>query len=231
MREVDRLARDAKWSNSDLAARLEIDPTMLMHIRAGRNMFSPALLGRISQLFNLPQIDALIVHHLRVERTARDATKLVIPSDDLLLERIDPAARKALRRFVLHFARESVETGHGLYLTAPDAALLTLAVQFLSAALQQQGIVVERFLANAIPNASQGRAGIAAALLVVERLEFASASVTDLIVRRSDVVKPLVVTSLKPVSGIEDAYLARICASMLRPISLAPALTATPHAD
>lgn len=231
MREIDRLARDAKWTNTHLASRLSVDPTMLMHIRAGRNLFSPALLGRISQLFNTPQIDALIIHHLRVERIARDATKLALPDDDVLLERIDAPARKALRHFVLHFARESVETGRGLYLSAPDAALLTLAVQFVTTALQGQGIVVERITANSTPGSTHMRAGIAAALLVIERIEFASAAVMDLIVRRSDVVKPLVITSLEPESKIKDAYVARICTSMLRPISLAPALTATPHVE
>jgi transcriptional regulator with XRE-family HTH domain len=231
MRELDRLARDAKWSNKELAARLKVDPTMLMHIRAGRNMFSPALLGRISQVFNSPDVDALIVHHLRVERTARDATKLALPSDDVLLEQLDPAARRALRRFVLHFPRESVETGRGLFLTGPDATGLALAVQFLTTALQQQGIAVERLLANATPSGTQSRAGVAAALLIVERIEFTSAAVNDVLVRRSDVVKPIVVTSMRPMGEIEDAYLSRVFTSTLRPVSFAPAPTAVPHAE
>ena len=233
MRELDRLARDAKLSNKKLAERLGVDSTMLIHLRSGRNLFSAPLLGRIAQVFPLPSIDTLIVHHLRVERAARDAAKLALPTDDLLLERFGPAARKELRQFVMHFARESVETGRGLYLTAPDAAPLTLAVQFLSAALPQQGIVVERVLANATLNATQGRAGMTSALLIVERLEFASSTVTDLIIRRSDVVKPLVVTSMQPVSGIKDPYLARLCASMLRQVSLAaaPALTTVGHGE
>lgn len=231
MRELDRLARDAKLSNKKLAERLGVHSTMLIHLRSGRNLFSAPLLGRIAQVFPLPSIDTLIVHHLRVERAARDAAKLALPSDDLLLERFGPAARKELRQFVMHFARESVETGRGLYLTAPDAAPLTLAVQFLSAALPQQGIVVERVLANATLTATQARAGLAAALLIVERVEFASASVTELIVRRSDVVKPLVVTSLQPVRGIEDPYLARIYTSMLRQVRLAPAPTLATHGE
>jgi hypothetical protein len=54
--------------------------------------------------------------------------------------------------------------------------------------------------------------------------------VTDLIIRRSDVLKPVVLTSLTTVSEIKDRYLARICTSMLRPIALTPLLTTAPHA-
>ncbi len=231
MREVDRLARDAKLSNKKLAERLGVHSTMLIHLRSGRNLFSAPLLGRIAQVFPVPSVDDLIVHHLRVERAAHDAAKLVLPSDDLLLERLDPQARRDLRHFVRHFARESVETGRGLYVTAADAAPLTIAVQFLAATLQDQRIAVERLPANANPQASERRTGTAAALLIVERIEFASAPVTDLIIRRSDVLKPVVLTSLAPVSEIRDRYLARICTSMLRPIALNPLLTAAVHAE
>lgn len=230
MREVDRLARDAKLSNKELAERLGVHSTMLIHLRSGRNLFSAPLLGRIAQVFPLPSVDDLIVHHLRVERAAHDAAKLVLPSDDFLLERIDPDARRDLRHFVRHFARESVETGRGLYLTASDAAPLTLAVQYLAATLQEQRITVARLPANAKPQPSEQRTCAAAALLIVERIEFVSTAVTGLIVRRSDVLKPVVLTSLTPVSAIHDRYLARICTSMLRRIALTPVPTPASHA-
>jgi transcriptional regulator with XRE-family HTH domain len=231
MREVDRLARDAKLSNKELAERLGVHSTMLIHLRAGRNLFSAPLLGRIAQAFPVPAVDDLIVHHLRVERAAYDAAKLALPSDDLLLERLHPEVRRDLRHFVRHFARESVETGRGLYLMAVEGGPLTLAVQFFATRLQEQRITVERIAANANPQPSEQRACTAAALLIVERIEYASAPVTDLIIRRSDVLKPVVLTSLTPVSDIKDRYLARICTSMLRPIALTPLLTASAHAE
>lgn len=109
MREIDRLAKDAAWSTTELARRLGVDPTMLMHIRAGRNQFSASLLGKIAQVFPTPAMDALIVHHLRVERAARSAMTLAVP-DDAALDAFDAETRRALRAFVLHFARASVET-------------------------------------------------------------------------------------------------------------------------
>jgi transcriptional regulator with XRE-family HTH domain len=231
MREIDRLARDAKLSKKQLAERLGVDATMLIHLRAGRNLFSAPLLGRIAQVFPLPSIDDLIVHHLRVERAARDAAKLAVPSDDVLLERLEPGARRAIRRFVLHFARASVETGRGLYLTGEDTAALTTGVQFVGGALQQQGIAVERIAANATLSSTQGRAALAAALLIVERVEFASPAVTEVLIRRSDVVKPIVVTSTAPVAEIRDAYLARIFTSMLRQVPIHPVPVTASHAE
>jgi hypothetical protein len=219
MREVDRLGREAKWSNKELAAKLGVDPTMLMHLRAGRNLFSASLLGRIAQVFPLPLIDDLIVHHLRVERAAHDANKLVLPSD-LLAPLLAPTARKALRQFVLHFARTSVETGRGLYVMGKDASLLTTSAQFVAHTLREQGISVERITGNTVVTMSGGRGAVAAALVIVERVEFASDSVMEVLRRRSDVVKPVVVTSTQPPEAFRDTHLARTFASMLHRVNI-----------
>jgi hypothetical protein len=231
MRELDRLARDANWSNTDLAARLGVDPTMLMHLRAGRNLFSSQLLGRILNLFPMPAVDDLVLHHLRVERRTRESAKLAVPSDDRLAGALDAAARKTLRTFVRDFARTSVETARGLYVVGDDARQLSLAAQFVAEGLGAQGIGVERLTANTKLTASTGRAALAAALLLVERAEFLSASVADLLLRRSDVVKPIVVTSTRPVTDVADTHLQRTFKAMLRLVLLSAPVAAEPSSS
>lgn len=86
-------------------------------------------------------------------------------------------------------------------------------------------------MSNATITASVGRAAMAAALLVVERVEFRTPAMTDLLIRRSDVVKPIVVTSTEDRSTITDPHLARIFVSQLRDLPLTRAPQPSPHED
>jgi hypothetical protein len=84
--------------------------------------------------------------------------------------------------------------------------------------------------ANVKLSATLARAALHASLLVVERVDFASESVTELLLRRADFVKPSVVTTAGGIDSIRDAHLARVVRSMMRPVDLARAANATPLA-
>jgi transcriptional regulator with XRE-family HTH domain len=221
MREIDRIARGLKWSNKDLAEALGVDPTMLVHIRARRNQFSVPLLGKIARAFPPPVIDEFIMYHLRVERAAHDDAKLAVP-DDLRIATLDAFSRREIRAFVRHFPRMSVETGRGLYLTGSDTALLASGVEYIQSALEAQGIAVERLAANAAVTPSHRRAALAAPLLIIERIEYVSVSVADLLLYRSEIVKPMLVTSTVPALELDDTRLARVLTSMLRRVVVYP---------
>jgi hypothetical protein len=84
--------------------------------------------------------------------------------------------------------------------------------------------------ANVKLSATLARVALHASLLVVERVEFASESVTDLLLRRADLVKPSIVTTAGGIEAIRDSHLVRIVRSMMRPIELVEAPNPKPLA-
>lgn len=229
MHELDRLARVAKWSNAELAERLGVHPTMLNHLRSGRNQFSSKVLGRIARLFELPDVERLIIRHLREERDALDAAALPICIRNPQLGDIDTAAVKAIRRYVVNFARIAVETGHGLFLQSADTERLALAARFIHETIGGHGLNVVRVAANARLVGSERQTALCAALLIVERVDHVTAAMTDVLRDRANVVKPIVATSITEPTAVSDPYLVRTFVSMLRRVVLDPADPSLPR--
>ena len=226
IREIDRIARDANWTTTTLAERIGCHPTMLMHLRAGRTQFSAELLSRIWVAFPLPQIDAAINHYVKIELPAILDAKREPQARATVLSTLDDRVQQALRAYVRFFARTSVESGHGLFLVGSDTKRLTLAAAFVAEAIAEQGISVMRMSANTKVTASEERNALGAALLIVERVDFISPTMRDLLLRRADVVKPIVVTSLADPGAATDAYLRRVFLSMTKTIRVSPSVAA-----
>lgn len=208
IREVDQLARRAKWRACDLAEALGVSLSMLNRLRAGTHAPSREVLGAILRSFGEhARVRELVLHFLEHElllaRSGRlDAAPVAARAMFDELREIPPAAQRELRGFVAQFLRRSLTTGRGLSVVA-DAALLREVVVYVRTALDAQGVASVVIAGNARISASQRDAAIAAPLLIVERVDFASDAVRALLDTRASVRKPVLVTALAamPVSG------------------------------
>lgn len=219
--EVDQLARRARWRACDLAEALGVSLSMLNRLRAGTHVPSREVLGAILRSFGEhPRVRELVLHYLEHELALVHAGRLdAAPApvrgamDDL--HDFPANTRQELRAFVSHFLRRSLTSGRGLHVIAEDAQALRRVVAYARMALEEQGIGSVVLTGNAAVTASLRAAALAAPLLVVERVEFASEAVRVLLDERAAVRKPALVTSARDVGTGEpdgaSATLQRIC--------------------
>jgi hypothetical protein len=97
----------------------------------------------------------------------------------------------------------------GLYLVAKKPETLSAVSSFLARAVDRAGIHVVVLAANARPTASHAAAAIDAAVLIVDRIEFASDDLTAILSRRADAQRPVVVTSCVDRETLADGILLR----------------------
>ncbi|MEO7921876.1 MAG: helix-turn-helix domain-containing protein, partial [Thermoanaerobaculia bacterium] len=68
IRELDRLARDHGWSNTELARELGVHRSILVHARGGRRRLTSDTLSQIALRFGAsPGIRDLVWNYLAVE--------------------------------------------------------------------------------------------------------------------------------------------------------------------
>lgn len=233
VRELVRLARERNWSRQELASRLAIHPTLLTHIQSGRRRISVDLLSRIVRAFpEVRTIRDLVLNYLLVEipEIEEDEGRLVCTPvrEDVAVELPD-GPRGAIRSYLGTFLRSFYE-GRGVCISGPDTKLLRSAASYVITECELRHIQVLKTDANVKLSATLARAALHASLLVVERVDFASESVTDLLRRRADLVKPSVVTTAGGIDAIRDTHLARVVRSMMRPIELVKSPNPTPLA-
>ena len=126
------------------------------------------------------------------------AGRLAVPMDagkDDALAALDPKTRAGIRAFVRDFLRRSLTSGAGLHVIGDDAGVLRGVVAFVRTALDTQGVASVVLAGNATVAASLRERALAAPLLIVERVDFASASVRALIAARVAVRKPVLTTA------------------------------------
>jgi transcriptional regulator with XRE-family HTH domain len=206
IREVEQLARRAKWRMADLADALGVSGSMLNRLRAGTHAPSREVLAAILRAFGAnDHVRHLVLHFLEHElpRAHADRLDATPPAQEDELARLDGKARDAVRGFVTHFLRRSLTTGRSLRLVARDDRLLRAAVGYVQRALDVHGIAAVVLTPNGRVDRAQHEAALAAPLLVVERVEFASRAVQEIIRARADVRKPLLLTSARAV--VDDA--------------------------
>lgn len=201
IREVEQLARRAKWRACDLAEALGVSPSMLNRLRAGTHAPSREVLGAILRSFgDTPHVRDLVLHFLEHELSLAHAGRLDASPGSArgvedTLAKLPLKARQHVRSFVTHFLRRSMTSGQGLHVVATDARVLTAVVAYIRSALDEQGITPVLLAANAAVSKSLGEDALAAPLLIVERVEFASDGVRSLLAARAAVRKPVLVTS------------------------------------
>jgi len=210
IREVDQLARRAKWRTCDLAEALGISTAMLNRLRAGTHAPSREVLSAILRAFGTnPQVRDLVLHYLEHELPLAQAGRLEAAprgtqrADDL--RALDDAARTQVRAFVTHFLRRSLTSGEGLCIVSSKSRQLSAAVSYVRSALDAQGISVIVIPGNTTPGPSLLTAALAAALLIVERVDFAAEGVRALLAQRAAARKPVVTTSARRLDGSLDA--------------------------
>jgi hypothetical protein len=156
----------------------------------------------------------LVWHYLMTEclDAEKTETTLVAPKG------LSPAVAQALRVYADRFAEESVRGGRGLYIVSDAATPLSAALHFLHTALGAKKIGVCAIRADRTPSAAESRLALAMPLLTVERMDFACEAVIDIVRRRADLARVIVLTSMQEPDVTTDAYLRRIFVSTMRRI-------------
>lgn len=198
IREVEQLARRAQWRTTDLAEALGVSCSMLNRLRAGTHVPSREVLAAILRSFGGNEhVRQLVLHFLEHELPRAHADRLDPSAHEQHdeLAHLDPKACEHLRAFVTHFLRRSLATGRSLRLVAEDDQLLRAAVAYVQRALDAHGVASLGLAPNTRIDATQHAAALAVPLLAVERVEFATRPVQELIRARAAVLKPLLLTS------------------------------------
>ena len=223
VRELVRLARERSWSRQELASRLAIHPTLLTHIQSGRRRISVDLLSRIVRAFpEVRTIRDLVLNYLLVEVPEIEAEEgrlgcIAVKGD--VVDELPDGPRDELRSYLGTFLRSFYE-GRGVCVSGTDTKLLRSAASYVITECELRHIQALKTDANVKLSATLARAALHASLLVVERVDFASESVTDLLLRRADLVKPSIVTTAGGIEAIRDTHLVRVVRSMMRPIEI-----------
>lgn len=222
--ELIALAQEWGWSAQDLARELGIHRTTLVHQRVGRHALKTAMLARIARRFRNDRIVRdLVWHYLTVEYEER-AQRTALPQ----LPRVPDEVASALRAYIARFSEESVHGGRGLYLMGTDAALLSATLQWLQRAFTQHRIEPCLLRADRPVSAGESRFALAAPVLLLERIDFMKEAGADVVRRRADLVRPMVVTSMKHPDTIADPYMRRVLTSMTRLVEIGPPPSSLP---
>ncbi len=147
-------------------------------------------------------------HYLRYESPIGDEEPVVYvePGDAPALPN---DAGRALRGYVRSFPRHLV-AGRGLVIRSDAAPLLTTAAEFVAEALRKNGIVVAQRRAHLPVLPSEAETLRRARLVVVERAEYASAAMRDILAARLDLGQPVVVTTATDLAGRLEDDLVRV---------------------
>ena len=219
-------AESHSLSLADVAERIGVDETTLMQYRSGRRRLSMAAYANLVRAFGgEPSIVDAAWHYVRVEYhpprpDSVDAAATALP--DTVVD--------ILRTYIERLPEEAVRTGRGIYLFSTETRALLSAAQFLVRSLSKAGVAVCHLRADARPTAADRRFALAAAVLLVERVDVVTDGVAALLRERADLVRPIVVTSVQPPDETKDAYLRRILLSATRlvPIASSPPTHARP---
>jgi hypothetical protein len=214
--ELIALAQEWGWSAQDLARELGIHRTTLVHQRVGRHALKTAMLARIARRFrNDRSVRDLIWHYLTVEYE-EGGLQSALPS----LPRVPDAVAASLRAYIARFSEESIHGGRGLYLASTDTALLSATLQWLQRAFTQHRIEPCLLRADRPVSAAETRFALAAPVLLIERVDFMKAPVAEVLRRRADLVRPIVVTSTKHPDSVDDPYMRRVLTAMTRLVEI-----------
>jgi transcriptional regulator with XRE-family HTH domain len=223
--ELIAFTRAKGWSVRELARELEVDETALIRFRSGERTPSKAVLVKIVDRFGEHRfVRDLVWFHLYSECRNAGASG----ADPFSEARLPTGALSALRSYIDHFAEESTHAGRGLFIVSPDPAALTTALRTLHVAFERTRVRLCLWRGDQKPNARSIRDALAAPVVLIERIDFASEPVADVVRRRADLTRPTVVTSLIAPDALADAFLRRIAVSTMRLIQIDPPIDTHP---
>jgi len=201
----------------DLAREIGIDETALIRCRSGERSPSKYVLTKIMMRYGqLKFVRDLLLHHF-----AAECQEGYVPSADVF-SGVDLPARAVaeLRPYVLKFTEENVRGGRGLYIVSSDAGQLSAALRAVALAMEGERIRMQMIRGDQRLDARALRAALAAPVVLIERADFASETVAEVLRRRADLMRPCVVTSMQPPEAIVDPHLRRIAVSTMRLVEI-----------
>lgn len=227
VREVERIARERGWSRRRLARELGIDATTLSHVRSGRDPISQPLLVQIGMAFGgSPAIQSLILHYILIEAPPR-LVKRRTGATATAFASVPYKVRWRIRRWLAQLDGTE-KPQRGLFLTSADTTLLSAAARFAVHEIgRRTPTVVVTVRANERLSGTNLRAAVDAGMLVIERVEFASDSVTSLVHARTDALRPMIVTSCRDREELSDPHLVRVFRAWTETITVSPPRTPT----
>jgi transcriptional regulator with XRE-family HTH domain len=207
MRELERRARALGLSWLELARKLGISRTQLAHIRSGRDRFSLGTLHRIADWFpNDKVIQRLVwdylLHDVETEKERRLREQTLADNGELHAQRLTEPSVALLRAFLADLPRR-IMSGTGLLVSSPDTTALSAALGFLEGELRARHIHPIRHAANARLAASAIPTLLAAPVLLVERVEYASPSMAEVLRKRAEFLKVTVATTAEN-DGVDE---------------------------
>lgn len=220
-REIDRLARHRGWSQGELARQLGVDRTLLAHLRAGRRVPTTRFLARTARAFaEETSLRDSLWHYLRHELPV-GAEEPVIPVEASDAPSLPDDAEQALRAYVRTFPHRMID-GRGLVIRSDSAPLLSAASYLVAESLRRSGVLVAQRAAHLAILPSEAAALRRVRLVVVERVEYASAAVRDILAERLNLGMPVVVTTATDLAGRLESDLERVLRSRCSEVSIAP---------
>jgi hypothetical protein len=219
--ELERLARERRWTIAELSERLGISPKSFYNLRLGHSTLSLDILSRITVLFGGSRtVRELVLHYLRDEYPSLGrAGRAHLGSPSALPARIPSHTRWRIAAWVAEMPRSDVAR-KGLYLHCSDAALLTAAARFVQRELDRLRCSVVMLDANARLTASHAKTAEEATVLIVERVDHASEVVAAIILRRHEALRPTVVTSCGAREDLRDRHVVRVVRAAMQLLSL-----------
>lgn len=202
----------------DVAEAIGVDETTLMQYRSGRRRLSMQVFANILAVYGDERaIRDAAVHYARVEYHPVNPASIEAAADALSVSTVD-----TLRAYVDRMPEEAVTTGRGLYLHSAHARSLSHAVRFLARTFERARVPVCHLRADQRVTPTDRRFALAAAILIVERIDFLRAPVPDLLRERAALARPVIVTSMFAAGEVPDPHLRRIFLSRTRLVDLDP---------
>ena len=209
------LARQWNWSKEQLARELGITRSALVLYQYGHRRLTMNVYSAIAEKFGDDRVVRELLHHYAAVEYRLPPAAAVVPSS------LPAIAAQELANYVRRFHQDTLHGGRGLYVVSDDARVLSAASQHLASLFRAERIEVAVLRADRTPAAADAKFALAAPLLLMERIDFACDAAVELLYRRADLIRPIVVTSMATREAIADEHLRRILVSRTRLIDIA----------
>ena len=208
--ELERIRRERGWTVRELAGHLGVSAKLFYNMRRAYRPLSVSTLSAVARDFGADyRVREAVMHYLALEYPTfgREILRNGSSTSDLP----DSISYHNRWRIVTWVGRLPFGEGvqRGLYLVASKPDALSAVSRFIVAAMDGARLRAVALAGNARLSTSHAAAAVDAALLVVDRIDFASDAVAALLVRRADAHRPVVVTSCVDREAMPDGALLR----------------------
>jgi transcriptional regulator with XRE-family HTH domain len=211
--ELERIRRERGWSVAELARQLRVSSKLFYNMRRGLRSISVATLAEIAKRFGTDyRIREAVMHYLALEYQTFGREVLHDAERESTADLPASISYHNRWRIVTWVGRLPFGEGvqRGLYLSCSKPDVLSKVSRFVARAAERERVQPVLLVGNAHPSVSHATSALEAPLLIVDRIDFASAEVVDIISRRVDAQRPVLVTSCADREDMEDGMLLRV---------------------